>query len=76
MVHAAESSVKRLKEKIKKLTEEHGESVENELNLLGIMRNNDQIKRLTQMEASVDYLGKAATSKRPCHVKWHSVMMK
>ena len=58
------------------MTEEHGESVQNELQLLGIIRNNDQMKSLTQMEASVDYFGKAVTSKRPCHVKWHPVMIK
>ena len=46
-VHAAEASVKQLKDK-RKLTEDHGDTIDSELHfdLLGIMHTNDeQIKR-------------------------------
>ena len=82
-MHAAESSVKRLKEKVKKLTEEHGESVDNELHsdLIGIMRNNDEQIKKAYPEGSFSRLFweeqlKAATSKHPCQVRWHPVMIK
>ena len=72
-----------MKEKIKKLTEEHGESVDNELHsdLLGIMRNTDDQIRKAYPDGSFSRLFweeqlKAAASKRPCQVRWHPVMIK
>ena len=82
-VHAAEASVKRLKEKIKKLTEDHGETIDNELHsdLLSIMQSNNEDVKKAYPEGSFSRLFweeqlQAASAKRPCQVRWHPVMIK
>ena len=69
--------MKRLKEKIRKLTKDHCDTVDS----LGIMHTNyEQIKR-TYPEESFSRLFwedqlKAASAKNPCQVRWHPVMIK
>ena len=82
-VHAAEASVKRLKEKIRKLTEDHGDTIDSELHseLLCIMHTNDEQIKRTYPEGSFSRLFweeqlKAASAKNPCQVRWHPVMIK
>ena len=82
-VHAAEASVKRLKEKIRKLTEDHGDTIDSELHsdLLGIMHTNDEQIKKTYPEGSFSRLFweeqlSAASAKNPCQVRWHPVMIK
>ena len=61
-VHAAEASVKRLKDKIRKLTDDQRETIDGELHsdLLSIMRTNmSKSRRRTQKEALADCFGRS-----------------
>ena len=61
-VHTAEASVKRLKEKIRKSTEDHGDTIDSELHsdLLGIICTlmMSRSRGPTQKEALADYSGR------------------